>query len=145
MKVLLQRVSQASVEVDGNIVGQIKKGYLLLTGFGHDDQRENVDKMAEKICKLRLFNDDNGKMNLSLKDVTGSILAISQFTLYADLNKGRRPSFVDAAKPDEAKELMDWFLQCLKARGYQVETGVFGADMKVALVNDGPVTMMLEL
>jgi len=144
MKVLLQRVSEACVKVDDETIGEIKQGYLLLTGFGHEDQRENVDKMAEKICKLRLFSDDKGKMNLGLNDIQGQILAVSQFTLYADLSKGRRPSFVDAARPSEAEALMDWFVQCLKARGYDVQTGKFAAHMKVSLLNDGPVTMMLE-
>ena len=144
MKVLLQRSLEASVTVQGQVIGQISKGLVLLVGLTHDDSQDNVEKMAEKVVQLRTFNDADGKMNLSIKDVEGEILAISQFTLYGDTKKGRRPSFVNAARPEHAAPLMNWFVDCLKARGMQVATGQFGADMKVSLVNDGPVTLMLE-
>lgn len=144
MKVVLQRVSQASVSVDGEIVGQIGAGFLALIGIGHGDDPAVVSWMAEKTSVLRVFEDDAGKMNRSVVDVGGSILAISQFTLYGDCRKGRRPAFTDAAEPTLAEELYELYVETLKGQGVTVETGIFAADMKVSLVNDGPVTMLLE-
>ena len=144
LKVVLQRVSQASVSVDGQIVGQIGAGFLALVGIGHGDDASVVQWMAEKTSVLRVFEDDAGKMNLSVIDVGGSVLAVSQFTLYGDCRKGRRPAFTDAAEPAVARELYELYVENLKGQGIGVETGVFAADMKVSLVNDGPVTMMLE-
>lgn len=144
MKVVVQRVSESSVTIDGQIHGKIQKGFMVLVGFCVDDTPEIVMKMVDKMIGLRVFEDENGKMNLSLRDVHGSILSISQFTLYADCKKGRRPSFIDAAKPDLAIPLYDFFNQKIKESGIHLETGIFGADMKVALVNDGPVTIILD-
>ncbi len=145
MRVCLQRVSSASVTVDQNVVGKIDHGLLLLTGVGHDDTPEIVDKMAAKVANLRIFSDDDGKFNLSLLDVNGGALVVSQFTLYADARKGRRPSYTDAAKPAIASPLCDRFAQQLAQLGVSpVQAGIFGADMKVALVNDGPVTIWLD-
>ena len=141
---VLQRVSRASVSVDGEIVGQIGNGFLALVGFGHGDDSAVVQWMAEKTSVLRVFEDDAGKMNRSVIDVGGSILAISQFTLYGDCRKGRRPAFTDAADPAIAVELYELYVEMLKGQGISVETGIFAADMKVSLVNDGPVTMLLE-
>jgi D-tyrosyl-tRNA(Tyr) deacylase len=137
-------VSRAAVRVDGKSVGAIGVGYLALVGFTADDGEPQLQWMAEKIVGLRLFADDEGKMNRDLKQVDGAILVVSQFTLYADARKGRRPSFVDAAAPDEATALYDLFVRELVARGAPVETGSFGALMEVELVNDGPVTLILE-
>lgn len=144
MKVVVQRVSESSVTIDGQIHGKIQKGFMVLVGFCANDTPEIVMKMVDKMIGLRVFEDENGKMNLSLRDVNGSILSISQFTLYADCKKGRRPSFIDAAKPDLAIPLYDFFNQRIKELGIHLETGVFGADMKVALINDGPVTIILD-
>jgi len=144
MRVLLQRVSQAQVCVDGEIIGHISKGLVLLTGITHEDNKDKVEKMAEKLIRMRLFTDNEGKMNLSSKEVNGELLVVSQFTLYGDTHKGRRPSFVDAAHPEQAKPLINWFVQCFKARGMTVATGKFGANMQVTLTNDGPVTLMVE-
>ncbi|MDV6031780.1 MAG: D-tyrosyl-tRNA(Tyr) deacylase [Phycisphaera sp. RhM] len=144
MKVVLQRVSQASVSVEGEVVGQIGAGFLALVGIGHADGESVVSWMAEKTAVLRVFEDDAGKMNRSVIDIGGSVLAVSQFTLYGDCRKGRRPAFTDAADPAIAKRLYELYVERLKGQGIGVETGVFAADMKVSLVNDGPVTMLLE-
>ena len=144
MKIVLQRVKEASVTIDGEIHGAIGKGYMILVGFNEEDNHEIIDRLVEKVIHLRVFEDENQKMNRSLLDVEGSILSISQFTLYADCRKGRRPSFINAAKPDISSPLYDYFNECLRNQGIHVETGIFGADMKVGLVNDGPVTIILE-
>lgn len=143
MKVVLQRVSHASCVADGEFTGEIDQGYVALVGFEASDTMEIVEKMASKIARLRVFEDENGKMNLSVMDVQGSVLSISQFTLYANAKKGNRPSFVRAAGPDIAIPLYDGFNEALKAF-VPVKTGVFGADMKIDLVNDGPVTIILD-
>lgn len=144
MKTVIQRVSSASCTVDGNITGSIGTGFLVLVGFGLDDQKETVKKMADKIAKMRIFSDEEGKINRSLKDVNGKILSISQFTLYADTRKGNRPSFTDALGGERAIELYEYFNECLEEDGIEVETGIFGADMKISLVNDGPVTILMD-
>lgn len=144
MRVLLQRVSQAEVRVGGRVVGKIGRGFLLLVGVTHADTVAEADWLASKVAGLRLFEDDAGKMNLALADVGGQALVISQFTLYGDARKGRRPSFTDAAVPEQAEPLVDRFTLALRAAGIQVATGIFGAEMDVALNNDGPVTMMIE-
>lgn len=144
MRVVLQRVKHASCKVDDQITGAIEQGYLLLVGITHEDTVEIVEKMVSKIINLRIFEDENGKMNLSLADVQGSILSISQFTLYADCRKGRRPGFEMAAKPVLAKPLYEKFNQLIEEADIHVETGIFGADMKIDLLNDGPVTLILD-
>lgn len=144
MKIVLQRVKEASVTIDGEIHGAIGKGYMILVGFNEEDNNEIIDRLVEKVIHLRVFEDENQKMNRSLLDVEGSILSISQFTLYADCRKGRRPSFINAAKPDISSPLYDYFNECLRNQGIHVETGIFGADMKCALINDGPVTIVLD-
>lgn len=144
MKVLVQRVLSSSVEVDNKIVGQINKGLMLLVGFTNSDTDKEIDYMVDKIINLRIFDDENGVMNKSLIDVNGSILSISQFTLYADTRKGRRPSYIKALNGDKAILLYDKFNNKLKEENIKVETGIFGADMKVSLINDGPITIMLE-
>lgn len=144
MKVVLQRVDRANVKVDGKIVGEISKGYLLLVGFCADDNEAICQKMADKIVGLRINEDENGKMNLALKDVGGDILSVSQFTLYANCRKGRRPSFDEAARPEYANELYKLFNEELRKLGCKVETGIFQAEMKVDLLNDGPVTILLD-
>ena len=145
MKVVLQTVKSAHVDILGKTVGKISNGYLLLTGFTDGDNQEVVTKMADKILKLRVFADEKRQINLSLDDVKGQILSISQFTLYADTKKGRRPSFVDAMRPHEAEPLYDFFNQELeRLSGQHIETGVFGADMDVHSVNDGPFTLVLD-
>lgn len=144
MRVLLQRVSRASVSVNGSVIGSIDRGYLLLVGFTHDDDAARLEWMADKVHGLRLFSDAEGKMNLGIEDVGGAVLVVSQFTLYGDAQKGRRPSFIDAARPEVAIPLYERFVALLRARGLRVETGEFGAMMDVALVNDGPVTLWLE-
>ena len=144
MRIVLQRVKEAKVEVDGKTVGQIEKGYMLLVGVTHDDTVEDATKLVDKIAHLRIFDDSEGKMNHSILDVEGSILSVSQFTLYGDTRKGRRPNFMNAAKPDYAVNLYDQFNRLLREKGLSVETGVFGAMMDVSLVNDGPVTLILE-
>lgn len=144
MRVLLQRVKHAQVKVDGEIVGNIQKGYVLFVGITHDDTEAIAQRLAKKCVDLRIFEDENEKMNRGIEDIQGEILSISQFTLYADCRKGKRPGFTDAAKPDIAKPLYEYFNAQLEALGIHVETGIFGADMKVELLNDGPVTIMLD-
>lgn len=144
MRIVLQRVSSASVTIDGRVAGAIERGFCLLVGLTHSDGIEQVRWMAEKVAGLRLFADAEGKMNLALGDVGGALLVVSQFTLYGDASKGRRPSFIDAARPDVAVPLYEAFIADLRGRGLRVETGEFGAMMQVALVNDGPVTLVLE-
>ena len=144
MKIVIQRVKESSVTIDGKLKGSIQKGYMTLVGFCESDTKAIVDKMIDKMIGLRIFEDDQGKMNLSLADVLGAILSISQFTLYADCRKGRRPGFTEAAKPDIAISLYDYYNQKIQDLGIHVETGVFGADMKVSLLNDGPVTILLD-
>jgi D-tyrosyl-tRNA(Tyr) deacylase len=144
MRALIQRVSRASVTVDGQIVGQIGQGLLVLLGVGPDDGKAQVKLLAEKIVHMRIFRDDEDKMNRSLLDIGGEALVVSQFTLYADTRKGRRPSFIDAAPPAIASALVERFAASIAAHGIHVENGIFGADMKVELVNDGPVTIWLD-
>ncbi|HEY7478807.1 MAG TPA: D-aminoacyl-tRNA deacylase [Actinomycetota bacterium] len=144
MRVLLQRVSRASVTVDGEVVSSIGLGDLLLVGVGRGDDASQVDRLADKIVGLRIFRDAEGKTNLSLADVGGEALVVSQFTLYADTRKGRRPSFVYAADPDEAASLVEAFAAAVESRGVRVGRGVFGAEMEVDLVNDGPFTMWFD-
>jgi len=144
MRVLLQRVSSASVAIAGEVVGKVGRGYCLLVGFTHADSLAEAEWMAEKVAGLRLFPDDEGRMNRDLRDVGGALLVISQFTLYGDVAKGRRPSFGDAARPEHATPLYEAFCSMLMARGFVVATGRFGAEMAVEIRNDGPVTLMLE-
>lgn len=144
MKVVLQRVQRASVTISQKRVAQIKNGVLLLVGFGQNDDEQTVDYLARKISKSRIFSDQDGKINLAINDVQGQILSVSQFTLYADTAKGNRPSFVDALNPQQAQELYELFNEKLRASGCDVQTGVFGADMQVELVNDGPLTIIYE-
>jgi D-tyrosyl-tRNA(Tyr) deacylase len=144
MRVVLQRVSRASVTIDGRVVGSIGRGYCLLVGFTNGDTLEQVDWVAEKVSGLRLFSDADGKMNLGLHDVGGGVLVVSQFTLYGDAAKGRRPSFVNAARPDVAIPLYEGFLRALRQLGLTVAAGEFGADMQVEIHNDGPVTLILD-
>lgn len=144
MKVVLQRSKEASVAVNGEIVGEIQKGFVLLVGITHTDTIEDVKYVAKKIAELRIFEDEDGKMNRSILEKGGEILSISQFTLYADTKKGRRPSFIEAARPEVAKPLWESFNEELRQYGLTVETGIFGAEMKVSLVNDGPVTIIVE-
>jgi len=144
MKIVLQRVSSASVKVDSKIIGSIEHGLLLLIGFSSSDTEESILPTLEKIVKLRVFSDQEGKMNKSVLDAEGSMLLISQFTLYADTKKGNRPSFIEAARPEQAIPLYEFFITEMKKRIAKVETGIFGADMKVEMVNDGPVTIVFE-
>ena len=144
MRIVLQRVSSASVTIEGRVAGAIGQGYCLLVGFTHGDTTAQVDWMAEKVAGLRLFSDADGKMNLGLDEVEGGILVISQFTLYGDVAKGRRPSFIDAARPEVAIPLYQHFLAVLRQRGLTVGAGEFGADMQVEIHNDGPVTLVLD-
>nr|WP_251139327.1 D-aminoacyl-tRNA deacylase [Exiguobacterium sp. s146] len=141
---MLQRVKQASVTVNEETIGQIEAGYLLLVGVTHEDTETEVNWLADKVAGLRVFEDADEKMNLSIQDVAGKVLSVSQFTLYGDTQKGRRPAFTQAAKPDIAERLYEKFNERLRTHGLVVETGKFGAMMDVALVNDGPVTLMLE-
>lgn len=144
MKVVLQRSKESKVTIEGNINGKIDKGLVILSSFTSGDTREIVDKMIDKILNLRIFEDENQKMNLSLLDINGSILNISQFTLYADCKKGRRPSFVNALNPIEASKLYDYMNKKLKSLNVDTQTGIFGADMKLEIFNDGPVTILLD-
>lgn len=144
MKLVLQRVLEASVETGGKTVGKIGKGYLVLFGAGEGDTCEDAERLAAKMINLRIFSDENDKINLSLGDVDGQLLIVSQFTLYADCRKGNRPNFIQAAKPELAESLYEYFIELCRQKVPVVETGVFGADMKVSLVNDGPFTVILE-
>ena len=145
MKAVIQRVTSAKVEVEGKITGEIGKGFLILLGVGQEDSESDCEKLADKISKLRIFADENGKTNLSINDVGGDILAVSQFTLYADCHHGNRPSFINAGKPDEANRLYEYFSAACRNRiNGKVENGIFGADMTVSLVNDGPFTIILD-
>lgn len=144
MRVVLQKVNHAQVSINGEVVGKIGKGYMLLVGFAPTDNDEQLDYLVHKVVNLRVFEDENGKMNKGLKDVDGAILSISQFTLYADTRHGNRPGFTDAARPEIAEPLYNRFNQKLAATGVHVETGHFGADMKVDLENDGPTTIIYE-
>ena len=144
MRVVLQRVARASVTIDGGVAAAIGRGYCLLVGFTHADTAAEVDWMADKVAGLRLFRDARDKMNFGLEDVSGAILVISQFTLYGDAQRGRRPSFIGAARPEAAVPLYERFIAQLRAKGLQVATGEFGAMMQVEILNDGPVTLVLE-
>ncbi len=144
MRVVLQRCKEAKVQVEGETKGSISRGFVLLVGITHEDTEDSASWLAEKIVNLRVFEDEEGKMNRSLIDVDGAILSVSQFTLYGDCNKGRRPNFMGAARPDHAEFIYERFNELLREKGINVETGVFGAMMDVHLVNDGPVTLILE-
>lgn len=144
MKFVIQRVTHADVVVDGNEIGRIGKGFMVLIGVSKEDDKIIADKMVDKMIKLRIFEDENGKTNLSLDDVDGELLLISQFTLYANCKKGNRPSFIDAGVPDEANDLYEYIIEKCKERVKVVERGEFGADMKVSLLNDGPFTIILD-
>ncbi len=145
MKLVVQRVLNSKVEVEGKVVGEIEKGFMVLCGITHNDTEKEADILARKLCNLRVFEDENEKMNLSIKDVGGKLLIISQFTLYADsMSSGNRPSFINAARPEKAEPLYEYFLKKCEEEGIEVQKGIFGADMKVSLINDGPVTIILE-
>lgn len=144
MKIVIQRVSEASVKVDGKIVGEIGKGLMLLVGIDENDEKTDADWLVQKVLNLRIFGDEDDKLNLSVKDISGEILCISQFTLIADYKKGNRPSFIKAAKPDKAIPLFDYFKEEIAKSGLKTESGIFGADMKVSLINDGPVTIVMD-
>lgn len=144
MKLVIQRVKNANVKVNNKVVGEIEKGFMVLIGITHTDTKETANYLVKKLCKLRVFEDENGKMNLSLKDVGGKLLIISQFTLYANCSDGNRPSFTDAAKPDFASELYEYFCDECKKQDIEVQKGIFGAHMDVSLLNDGPVTIVIE-
>ncbi|MXS72447.1 D-tyrosyl-tRNA(Tyr) deacylase [Flavobacteriaceae bacterium W22] len=144
MRVVVQRVTEASVKVNEEIVGKINSGLMLLVGIDENDEKPDADWLVQKILNLRIFGDDDGKLNLSVLDTKGEILCISQFTLIADYKKGNRPSFIKAAKPDQAVPLFDYFKNELKKSHLKVESGIFGADMKVSLINDGPVTIIMD-
>lgn len=144
MKAVIQRVSEASVKVNGEIVGEISKGLLLLIGIDEEDEKSDADWLVQKIINLRIFGDEDGKLNLSVLDISGEILCISQFTLIADYKKGNRPSFIKAAKPEKAVPLFDYFKTELTKSNLKIESGIFGADMKVSLLNDGPVTIVMD-
>ena len=144
MKVVIQRVSEASVKVNNEITGEISKGLLLLVGIEENDEKEDAEWLSKKILDLRIFSDEEGKMNRSVKDINGEILCVSQFTLIADYKKGNRPSFIKAAKPEKAVPLFEYFKGLIKSSGLKTESGIFGADMKVSLLNDGPVTIVMD-
>lgn len=144
MRAVLQRVNRASVKVDGEIIGEIGKGLLVFLGVCDEDGQDDLTYLADKITGLRIFEDENEKMNLSVEDVNGEILVISQFTLFGDCRKGKRPSFIAAGKPDYAKAMYEKFIDYIKSKGFNVQHGIFGADMKVELLNDGPVTLLLD-
>lgn len=144
MRACIQRVSRASVEVEGQVVGAIERGLLVLLGVTHRDDAATADLLAEKVAGLRIFDDAEGKMNLSVADIGGALLVVSQFTLYGDASKGRRPSYIAAARPEQAELLYNVFIEMLKKRGLPVEAGRFRADMKVSLINDGPVTIWID-
>lgn len=144
MRIVIQRVTEASVSVEGQVVGSIGKGFLILLGVGMEDTKEVADKYIDKILKLRIFQDQNGKTNLSLKDVEGEVLVVSQFTLYANCRRGNRPDFIGAGNPILARELYEYFLENVRSKLGKVERGAFGEDMKVSLINDGPFTLVLD-
>lgn len=144
MKFVIQRVKNAQVDIDNKTVGKINEGFLVLIGITHTDTKEIADYLVKKLINLRVFEDENGKMNLSLNDIKGELLLVSQFTLYADCSGGNRPSFTEAAKPDFANEIYKYIVNKCKTQINKVETGIFGADMKIKLVNNGPVTIILE-
>ena len=144
MKFVIQRVNGASVEVENKVVGKINKGFLVLIGITHEDTKKDADLLIKKLINLRVFEDENEKMNLSLNNVGGELLLISQFTLYANCKNGNRPDFLNAAKPDYANELYEYIIEECKKQNINVQTGIFGADMKVSLLNDGPVTIILD-
>ena len=144
MKIVVQRVSQASVKVNNEITGEISKGLLLLVGIEENDEKEDAEWLSKKILDLRIFSDEEGKMNRSVKNINGEILCVSQFTLIADYKKGNRPSFIKAAKPEKAVPLFEYFKGLIKSSGLKTESGIFGADMKVSLLNDGPVTIVMD-
>ena len=144
MRIVLQRVKSASVSIEGSVVGEISQGFLLLVGVGPEDTSDDASYLARKIAGMRIFSDENGKMNLSIDQIGGKILSVSQFTLFADTKKGNRPSFIDAAKPDYAKDLYLKFIEEFKSFGIETQEGEFGADMKVELLNDGPVTIIID-
>lgn len=144
MKLVVQRVKKAEVKVDGNIIGKIDKGFLVLIGIKVGDTKEQADYLVKKLCNLRVFSDENDKMNLSIKDVKGKLLIVSQFTLYGDCSQGNRPSFIEAARPEEANPLYEYFYNQCELNNIEVQKGIFGADMKVELINDGPVTIIIE-
>ena len=144
MKLVVQRVKKAEVKVDGNIIGKIDKGFLVLIGIKVGDTKEQADYLVKKLCNSRVFLDENDKMNLSIKDVKGKLLIVSQFTLYGDCSQGNRPSFIEAARPEEANPLYEYFCNQCELNNIEVQKGIFGADMKVELINDGPVTIIIE-
>ena len=144
MKLVVQRVKKAEVKVDGNIIGKIDKGFLVLIGIKVGDTKEQADYLVKKLCNLRVFSDENDKINLSIKDVKGKLLIVSQFTLYGDCSQGNRPSFIEAARPEEANPLYEYFCNQCELNNIEVQKGIFGADMKVELINDGPVTIIIE-
>ena len=144
MKIVIQRVTEANVKVEGKIVGEITKGLLLLIGIDEEDEKTDADWLVQKILNLRVFGDEEGKLNLSVTDISGEILCISQFTLIADYKKGNRPSFIKAAKPDKAIPLFEYFKTEIAKSGLKTESGIFGADMKISLLNDGPVTIVMD-
>ena len=144
MKLVVQRVKKAEVKVDGNIIGKIDKGFLVLIGIKVGDTKDQADYLVKKLCNLRVFSDENDKMNLSIKDVKGKLLIVSQFTLYGDCSQGNRPSFIEAARPEEANPLYEYFCNQCELNNIEVQKGIFGADMKVELINDGPVTIIIE-
>lgn len=144
MKLVVQRVKKAEVKVDGNIFGKIDKGFLVLIGIKVGDTKEQADYLVKKLCNLRVFSDENDKMNLSIKDIKGKLLIVSQFTLYGDCSQGNRPSFIEAARPEEANPLYEYFCNQCELNDIEVQKGIFGADMKVELINDGPVTIIIE-
>ena len=144
MKLVVQRVKEASVKVNEETVGEIGKGYMVLLGVTHNDTKETADYLVKKLCNLRVFEDENGKMNFNIKQVNGKLLIVSQFTLYGNCKDGNRPSFIEAAKPEYANELYEYFCEKCKENDIEVQKGIFGAHMEVSLINDGPVTIILE-
>ena len=144
MKLVVQRVKNANVSIENNIVGKINQGFVVLLGVSNEDTKENADYLVKKLLNLRVFSDNDDKMNLSIKDIEGELLIVSQFTLYANCKKGNRPSFIEAAKPEHAKPLYEYFINECRKENLNVQTGDFGADMQIELINDGPVTILLE-
>ena len=144
MKLVVQRVKNANVSIENNIVGKINQGFVVLLGVSNEDTKENADYLVKKLLNLRVFSDNDDKMNLSIKDIEGELLIVSQFTLYANCKKGNRPSFIEAAKPEHAKPLYEYFINECRKENLNVQTGEFGADMQIELINDGPVTILLD-